>query len=371
MTEALKKHRISIISILAALVVVAVAFILVAVNSTAEAEDSTASTSSPAAEGNAEENGDETAVPVEVMTLADGPIAAYISATANLVPEDLVTVLAEAEGRVTELKVDEGDSVVKNQVLAVLARDEAEIIYNKAELKASNAEIAYQRARDSQDQGLISTESYDTLEMEYRVARQEVREAQWRLDRTLILAPFSGRITERFITVGQHIRPGDQVLTVADFDPLVARVYLPERDVWTLKVGQEARVSLGSGGASLEGRIQKIAPMVDTATGTVKVTVEALEDSGKLRPGAFVTIDILKERRPAVVLLPRESVIRELGQAHVFVTEGKVAVKRIVELGLEEDGMVEAISGVTVGENVIVAGQGGIDDGQDIQILES
>lgn len=371
MTEVLKKHKIGIISILAVLVVVVIFTMQVAVHSTAEAKDSTATNSSTAAEEKAEKDADEATAPVKVVTLAAGPIASYISATANLVPEDLVTVLAEAEGRVAELKVDEGDRVVKNQVLAVLAREEAEIAHNKAELRASNAENAYQRASDSREQGLISAESFDTLEMEYRVARQEVRETQWRLDKTLIRAPFSGRITERFITVGQHIRPGDQVLTVADFDPLVARIYLPERDVWALEIGQEARVSLDGGGASLEGHIQKIAPMVDTATGTVKVTVEALERSAKLRPGAFVTVNIVKERRESVVLVPRESVIRELGEAHVFVTEDKAAVKRVVDLGLEENGMVEAVSGVKVGENVVVAGQGGIEDGQAIQVLES
>ncbi len=368
MTAAIKKHKISIISIATVLVIFGVAFTMVAVNSTAHAKETAdAATSSAAEDAEAE----KAKVPVKVVTLDKGPIAAYISATANLVPEDVVTVLAESEGRVAELRVDEGDQVVKNQVLAVLARDEAEIAFNKAELKAANAENAYNRARDSREQGLISTESFDKLEMEYRVARQEVNEAQWRLDKTQIRAPFKGKITERFITVGQHIRPGDQVLTVADFDPLVARIYLPERDVWTLKIGQEARVSLDGGAASLEGRIQKIAPMVDTATGTVKVTVEATERLAELRPGAFVTIDIVKERREAVVLVPRESVIRELGEAHVFVTENDAAVKRIVTLGLEEDGMVEIVSGVESGDNVVVAGQGGIEDGQDIRILES
>ena len=209
MTEVIKNHKISIISIVSVLVIFAVAFGMVAVNSTAEAKETAdTGTSSPAEDAETE----KTKIPVKVVTLATGPIAAYISATANLVPEDMVTVLAEAEGRVAKLKVDEGDKVVKNQVLAVLAREDAEIVFNKAELKAANAEKLYERARDSREQGLISAESFDTLEMEYRVARQEVKEAEWRLDKTLIRAPFSGRITARFITIGQHIRPGDQVL---------------------------------------------------------------------------------------------------------------------------------------------------------------
>ena len=73
--------------------------------------------------------------------------------------------------------------------------------------------------------------------------------------------------------------------------------------------------------------------------------------------------------RNAALLLPRESVIRELRSAHVFVAEGDTAVKRAVQLGLEEDEMVEALSGVAEGDQVIVAGQGGLDDGQYVKVL--
>ena len=74
-------------------------------------------------------------VPVKVTPVVTGPVAGYISATANLVAENEVKVLAEAEGRVTELKVEEGDSVATGQLLAALNRDEATIAANKSRLR--------------------------------------------------------------------------------------------------------------------------------------------------------------------------------------------------------------------------------------------
>lgn len=309
-------------------------------------------------------------VPVEVAAVTTGAIASYISATANLVAEDEVKVLAEAEGRVVRLDVEEGDIVAKGQVLAVLDQDEARIALSKVELKAANAEAALSRARDSFDQGLISSEAYDTLKMDCEVARQEVAEAEWRLAKTVIRAPFSGCVTERFITVGQHLRPGDELFTVTDYDPLVARIYLPERDVVELAVGRSVRI-IPAADPSLElsGRIRRIAPVVDTATGTVKVTVEAVDPPAAVRPGAFVSIGIIRERHEGAVLLPRESVIRELRAAHVFVANDGIAVKRAVTLGIEEDDVVEVLTGVGAGEQVVVAGQGGLDDGQRIKVL--
>jgi membrane fusion protein (multidrug efflux system) len=375
-----KAHtRFRIISLIA-LLAIATGTVLWVSAQTAEEKSETESTDQNATEAVAQvadneadteaEEDEEVPVPVEVVEVTTGTIASYLSATANLVAEDQVKVLAEAEGRVERLQVEEGDLVTKGQVLAVLVQDEAKIAKSKVDLKASNASAALERAKGTSEQGLISAESYDQLQMEYDVARQEVAEAEWRLAKTVIRAPFSGRITERFITLGQHLRPGDELFTVADYDPLVARIYLPERDVFELEEGREVRITLAANAEfSFIGRIRQIAPVVDTATGTVKVTVEAVRPPAGVRPGAFVSIGIVREQHPTALLLPRESVIRELRAVHVFVTEDNAAVKKAVELGLEEGDMVEVLSGVAEGDKVVVAGQGGLDDGQRIKIL--
>jgi len=374
-----KKARIRfrIISLIALLAIATGTVLWVSAQSTEETTESEAAEqdATEAVEEVAENDADseedeEIPVPVEVAEVTTGAIASYISATANLVAEDQVKVLAEAEGRVERLQVEEGDLVTKGQVLAVLVQDEAKIAKSKVELKASNARAALERAKDTHDQGLISAETYDTLEMEYEFARQEVAEAEWRLAKTVIRAPFSGRVTERFITLGQHLRPGDELFTVADYDPLIARIYLPERDVMELEEGREVRITLAANAEfSFTGRVRQIAPVVDTATGTVKVTVEAVQPPAGVRPGAFVSIGIVREQHPSALLLPRVSVIRELRAAHVFVTEDDTAVKKAVELGLEEGDMVEVLSGVADGDKVVVAGQGGLDDGQKIKTL--
>jgi len=378
MTERAKK-RFRFIS-LAAVIVIAIGGVIWVSAQTADdqsnddaveqpADDTAEATESTEEQAEGEEDGD-LPVPVEVAEVTTGAIASYITATANLVAEDQVKVLAEAEGRVERLNVEEGDMVSKGQILAVLVQDEARIAKSKIELRASNAEAALVRAEDSFEQGLISSEAYDKLKMDYEVATQEVAEAEWQLSKTVIRAPFSARVTERFITLGQHLRPGDELFTVADYDPLIARIYLPERDVIELEEGREVRITPAADtGLGFTGRIRQIAPVVDTATGTVKVTVEALSPPTGVRPGAFVSIGIVRERHEAALLLPRESVIRELRAAHVFVTENDTAIKRAVTLGIEEDELVEVLTGVTADDTVVTAGQGGLDDGQRIKIL--
>ena len=367
------RTRFRIISLVAVLAIATGTVLWVSAQSTEDAPESEAVEQEAENTGENEtetEEDEEVAVPVEVAEVTSGAITSYISATANLVAEDQVKVLSEAEGRVERLLVEEGDLVNKGQVLAVLVQDEAKIALSKVELKASNAKAALDRANGTHTQGLISAEAYDKLKMEFEVASQEVAEAEWLLAKTVIRAPFSACVTERFITQGQHLRPGDELFTVADYDPLVARIYLPESDVLDLEEGREVRIALAANSElSFSGRIRQIAPVVDTATGTVKVTVEAVKPPAGVRPGAFVSIGIVREQHPTALLLPRESVIRELRAAHVFISEDGTAVKKAVELGLEEGDLVEVITGVSEGDNVVVAGQGALDDGQKIKTL--
>lgn len=341
------------------------------VEEVAQADDGTEQAEAEGAE-EATEKGDEKApVPVQVADVETGSVSAFISATANLVAENEVMVLSEVEGRVATLLVEEGDSVRKGQHLVTLVRDEEEIQLRKVVLKEDNARAAFERAEDLVAKELISQEEFDRLKIDFEIVKQERAESEWALEKTIIRSPFSGRVTGRMTQVGHHVRPGDELFKVTDFEPLVARIYLPERDVIGLDAGREVRISLNADqSVSLAGRIQRISPIVDTATGTVKITVAAVSPPAAIRPGSFVTVDIVRETHADTLLLPREAVLRELQKAHVFVADGELAEKRPVTLGLEEGEFVEALTGVVVGDQVIVAGQGGLRDGSPVKILE-
>lgn len=334
-----------------------------------QAEDESGkSESDDSKEGDGEE---ESAIPVNVAEIETGTVSSYISATANLVAENEVKILSESEGRVERLLVEEGDPISRDALLATLVDDDEQIAVQKAMVRESTARAAYERAERMAAQKMISPEEFDNTSRDYKVAVQELEEARWNLSKTELRSPFAGKVTARMITVGQHVRIGDELFTITDFDPLVARIFLPEKDVVDLSGERPVRITLKADeDVSFNGRIRQISPVVDVATGTVKVTVEAVNPPGQVRPGGFVTVDIIKETRPNVVVLPREAVIRELQRAHVFViTDEEKAEKRTVKLGLEEDEQIEILEGVSAGEQVIVAGQGSLKDGSKVKII--
>lgn len=383
MSEAAKK-RLSLVSILVALALVVV-FTIDWTSGTeaapqdqqaqkADAKDGASDEATESEEATEEEADDP--VPVALHALEVGSVSSYLTATANLVPESEVEVLAESEGRLVKLSIEEGTLIEKGQVLAELAREDAEISMQKAQVRADTAHLAFERAQKLRQQELLAQEEYDKVEQTSRIAEQELAEARWRLEKTYIRAPFSGIVTQRNVQPGQHVRPGDSLFRVADFEPLVARIYLPEKDVLALQAGRPVRLSLRADDeVAFHGSIQKISPVVDTATGTVKVTIEATKVPREVRPGAFVRVDIAKETRDQVVLVPREAVVRELQSTYVFVARGDTgdqhAEKLEVSLGLEEDGRIEAKSGLDGGDRVIVAGQGSLEDGAKIRQVDA
>lgn len=309
-------------------------------------------------------------IPVQIAQVSRGDVSSYLTATANLVPENEVRVVAEWEGRLAKLNIEEGQHITKGQILAELVRGDAEILQAKSRVRAENARSGLNRAERLKAQDLISAEDFDKMTMESRVADQELKEADWRYEKTFIRSPFTGIVTARAVQPGQHIRPGDELCMVADFDPLIARIYLPEKDVLQLAPGRIVRMALRAAeDITFEGRIQQISPVVDTGTGTVKVTVEAVKPPPQVRPGAFIRVDIIKDAKVGALLVPREAVVRELQTTYVFVAQDGVAHKRQISVGLEEDGRVE-VTGVALGDQVVISGQGGLKEGTAVKLLE-
>jgi membrane fusion protein (multidrug efflux system) len=118
----------------------------------------------------------------------------------------------------------------------------------------------------------------------------------------------------------------------------------------------------------VKGRVERISPVVDQASGTVKVTV-ALEPQQGFRPGAFVRVEIRTDTKSDAILIPKRAIIEEDGLNYVFVATRDTAQRTKVQLGYQSEGMVEIRTGVSPGQSVVVAGQGALKEGAKIKVL--
>jgi len=313
--------------------------------------------------GATDENRKEEAVPVEVAALGHGEIEAVLRLSSNLEAEDEVQVFAEAPRRVTELLVEEGTPVRKGRTLVQLQDDEQKSAVAKAEIELKESERDYERAKELYEQKLVTEETY--TEAGYKVERNRLAlaDARRELGYTQVRAPISGVVTERLVNLGDQVTVNQPLFRIVDFDSIVARIYVPEKDLARLAVGRPARLKADAiGGQVFTGSIDRISPIVDPATGTVKVTVATPRQEG-LRPGMYVEVELVTAVHDAALLVPKRALVYDNDQVFVFRLKDERRVERLrVAPLLENTDFIEPESGLDAGDQLVVAGQSGLKD---------
>lgn len=314
----------------------------------------------------------ELAVPVEVTFARRGTVSAAISGSSTIESEQSADILSKIEGIVTAVHVEEGTSVTRGQVLVELETEEKQVALDQAKAKLEAARREFERGERAYREQVMSQQDYDKLRNAYDIAKADIEKATLELTYTKIRAPFAGRIVERSVVAGRHVRPGDKLFALASFNPLLANVYVPEKDVYGLKLGQHAELVLeAQGDRKLDGRVLRISPVVDAKTGTVKVTIAVPpSDAATVRPGAFVRVNILTDSHPNALLVPKIAIVREDQHDFVYVVDGAVAARRKVSLGYANDGHIEIAAGLKGTESIVVAGQGSLKDGAKIEVVK-
>ena len=224
------------------------------------------------AEGGDEDKKEEVSIPVEVAAVSIGPIEAAYRGTATIEAADEATVVAKTSGVVEEILVEEGDRVSTSDPLARLETDRLKLEAQRSEATFNQAEQDYRRNQSLFQQKLISREVYDRSRFEMEAARAANRLAALTLREAVIRAPFDGVVSARHIKLGNMVQANSATFEVTQLDTLEAQIFVPERDIYKLGPEQPAVLNVDAWpDESFTGSVRRINPVVDPATGTVKV----------------------------------------------------------------------------------------------------
>jgi len=317
----------------------------------------------------AEEERDER-VPVEVAILERGPIESVLRFSTNLEAESDVEVYSQAARRVTELLVEEGDRVRAGELLLRLQDEEQRAELRRVESQLAKARREYERQQNLFARELISEQAMNDATYEVEQLEIALEDARRNLSYTEVRAPIGGTVTARYVNVGDQVTVNEHLFDIVDFDTIVARVFVPERELDRLAVGQAARLFSDSlGGGDHTGEVIRIAPIVDPRSGTVKVTVGIPRNQGLL-PGMYVEVELVTAVHEDALLLPKRAVVYDENRAFVFRVTGDDRAERVeVEVALEDAEQVEPAPGapLEVGDAIVVAGQAGLKDGAPVR----
>jgi RND family efflux transporter MFP subunit len=318
--------------------------------------------------GNGENGNGEPAAPVELFTVNQGHISTFLQTTATLEALNSATLVARKQGPVVALHVEEGDWVNRGQVLARLDDAEASVARERAEVALAVAQRQAGRGANLLERDLISQKEKDDFDLAVRTAQVELEQRKFEFSQTRLTAPFSGRVAERLINLGEMVSIGRECFRVVDFHPLRARLYFPERELARVKVGQQATIKVDTHpGHDFQSAVALVNPVIDETNGTFKVTLEIPNSTGALRPGTFARVQVKTGEFSDAVLMPKRGVLTEDGEDYVFVAHSDTVARVPVTVGAVEGDTAQILKGLAAGDSVVTIGQGGLKPGAKIK----
>lgn len=304
-------------------------------------------------------------------------------ATGKVVPEDEIEIKPQISGIIQKIYLEEGAEVKAGDLIAIIKVVPNEQSLNQARGRVTNAEIAlnntkieYDRNKSLFDKGVISSQDFNTLQLQYDQAVQELKNsrADYQIIRvgsaggsstanTNIRATVTGTILEIPVEEGDQViqsnnfNDGTTIATIADLGKMIFEGKVDEGEVGKLKVGTPLKISLGAvEGEELDANLRFIAPKGVEETGAVQFKIEGdveVNDSIFIRAGYSANASIVLERKDSVLVIP-EALLqfdKETDKPYVEIAVGAEAEQKFerkdIEIGISDGVNVEVVSGLT------------------------
>jgi RND family efflux transporter MFP subunit len=320
------------------------------------------------------------------VTRADITRTITISGNVAALPNRDVRVSSLVAGRITDLRVAEGDQVASGQIIARIDdrpfRDQlqqAEAAVAQARANLDNARLARTRDETLFARGIVARKELEDARTQQTVAEAALRQAEaavslvrLQLTRTEIHAPLTGTVVKKFSSVGEQVdgTASQPLVEVAERGEVELFANVPAPYLAHFRPGQTIGVtSEAFPGKTLRGRVAAVSPAVDPGTNVGLVRIRLANEGGLLRLGMFLSAQVAVETHANALVVPPEAIYRDqAGQPHVYRVEGDTAVSVAVTLGIETPERDEVLSGAKEGEAIVWTGAYGLGEKTKIKV---
>ncbi len=296
-------------------------------------------------------------IEVEVIKVEKSSLVKRLQATGALESPQTTELTSEIAGKIIYLNIPEGELVSEGHVLARVnnTTNKAEIEVAKA--KFDNANTNYNRMKTLKEQGAISQQSLDNTLEDFSVAKGEFERVGSIYSMTQIIAPFSGVLSIKKISLGQYIDPGDPIVRISQINPIYLVFNLPEQYVSQVKLGQNVRFEISGLSKEYFAKINVIDPYIDPDTRSVKIRATVQNPKRELLPGGFANVSLEISSIPDAISIPEEALIQSGDKKQVVVVQDdNTTLIKDVTVSEWGKGSVIVSSGLMVGDVVIILG---------------
>lgn len=313
---------------------------------------------------------EKSGIPVEVTSIIRGEIANYLLYNSTLETEQMADVYSRISGLVEELYVEESDRVNKDQALLQIEQDEYILEEEKARLQYDTQVSEFKRYEALKAKNLISEEEFETGRLALRQAELQWKQAKLNLDYTIVRAPIEGIVGERQVRLGDRIQTTTRLMVVSNPLEKVVKLYIPQDEIPNCFIHQLATITTDVfPDKEFAGWVKRISPIIDPTSGTFKVTVGVKDPKNELRPGMFVSANLVVDIRENTKLIPKAALYYENERTYFFIVESDTVKRLELKKGFEDAEKVEILNPISDSLKVVVVGKGGLKTGNKVNVV--
>jgi len=278
-----------------------------------------------------------------------------------------IEIRNEIAGRVTDIYFKEGMTVKKGQLLLSLNDRELQAQLKKATSNCSLMKDKEQRQKSLFEKQLISVEEYETSVNNFETADADMQILKAQLEKTKIIAPFTGKIGLTSVTEGAYLGTGSKICNLVSIDNQYVECAIIERYAPYLKKGMKFTFTLSDNPTVYNAEIIAIEPVIDEATRSVSLKAKCLETDERLISGMFVKASVTINQHEGV-LVGGDAVISDIEGYKIYTVKGNTAMPVLVKTGFRDEKNVEILSGIKPGDTYITSGAFMLRPGSQIEI---
>ena len=308
--------------------------------------------SSEANSKNMEQLHAEQGVPAKTEIVSTSSFAKGFEYNAVITGVEESSAFSSLSDRVENINYNIGDIVKKDAVVLTFPMDNPAAQYYQAKLTYENASATYTRMKSFYESGGLSLQDYENAQTSFRIAEANWNDIQQSVE---VRAPISGVITRINIRETENVNKDDELFTVERTDKVKARVWVADKEIEDVRVGQKAIAEWS--GDTINGKVVQVDLSMNQNRKAFAVDIVFDNDTNKFRTGVTAKVTIFTYNNNESISIQRKNLFNDHGMYYVYLNNNGFAKKQIVELGESNAMDVEIVDGLIPGDQLIVEGQ--------------
>ena len=293
---------------------------------------------------------------VDAYIVTPQPFQENIEVPGSIVANDVAEIHPEVSGRIIQLNVAEGKYVSRGTLLAKLYDGDLRAQLNKLQVQLALA----QKTEERQSQLLkiqgISQQDYDISLLQVNSLRADIGIIQTSISKTVVRAPFNGKLGLKNISIGAYVSPADVIAVINQVDQLKLDFSVPEKYIDKIKTGQLVTFTYEGAKKELGARVVATESNITENTRSLTVRAAVIGTDPAILPGSFAKVKLSFDPDPNALLIPTQAVLPQARGKKVILYKGGTAIFADVTTGVRDSARVQVLDGLKAGDTIVVTG---------------